>query len=163
MTERKSAFIALTVSPPLGESSYFFSVSGTAASPRALRRSRSRRIVFRVSLSAVACRQPHDRQCERSDQEQSAHTRFICSRAKDVRIISASRQKREAGVVTGENDPVFWRAKAEEARTTADALQDPRAQENMLAAARCYERLAELAEQTLAIARKKKAANDDAA
>ena len=56
------------------------------------------------------------------------------------------------------NDPGFWRAKAKGARTTADMLQDPRAYENMLAAARCYDRLAELAEQSLST--QQKAAND---
>lgn len=61
---------------------------------------------------------------------------------------------------TSENDPVFWRGKAEEARATADMLQDPRAHEHMLAAARCYDRLAELAEEMLAQHQAKKPAND---
>ena len=60
------------------------------------------------------------------------------------------------------NDSVFWRAKAEEARTTADMLHDPGAHEHMLAAARCHDGLAELAEQTLAKLQEKKPANDRA-
>lgn len=64
---------------------------------------------------------------------------------------------------SGENDPAFWRAKAEEARATADALQGPGARENMLAAARSYDRIAEIAEQTLAKQPEKKKPTNDAA
>lgn len=42
------------------------------------------------------------------------------------------------------NDPDYWRAKAVEARTIAQAMADPRAREHMLAAAEAYERLAAL-------------------
>lgn len=51
---------------------------------------------------------------------------------------------------TGENGPAFGHAKAEKARKTAENMNDPRARENMLAAARCCDRLAALAEETLA-------------
>lgn len=46
-----------------------------------------------------------------------------------------------------ENNPAFWRFRAEEARTTADQLKDADARKHMLAAAASYDRLAETAEK----------------
>ncbi len=62
-----------------------------------------------------------------------------------------------------ENDPVFWRAKAKEARMLADKLQDAMACQHMLSAALCYDRLAELAEQSLAREQTKQKRATDAA
>ena len=46
-----------------------------------------------------------------------------------------------------ENDPRYWRDKANHARTVAEYLQDPRAREHILCAAASYEHLADIAEQ----------------
>jgi hypothetical protein len=46
-----------------------------------------------------------------------------------------------------ENDPAYWRAKAEEARATADYLTNDRARQHMLNCAASYERIAHLAER----------------
>ena len=62
-----------------------------------------------------------------------------------------------------ENDPVFWRAKAEEARSTAENLINPQARDHMLSAARSYEPLAELAEQTMGLKQKKQGGATEAA
>jgi len=62
-----------------------------------------------------------------------------------------------------ENDPVFWRAKAKEARTLADKLKDAIARQHMLSAALSYDRLAELAEQSLAREQTKQKRATDAA
>jgi hypothetical protein len=46
-----------------------------------------------------------------------------------------------------EHNAAYWRAKAEEARATADSLESPEARKHMLSCAASYERLAELAER----------------
>jgi hypothetical protein len=45
------------------------------------------------------------------------------------------------------NDPAFWRAKAEEARSMADYLTNDRARQCMLNCATSYERIARMAER----------------
>jgi hypothetical protein len=47
------------------------------------------------------------------------------------------------------NDPKHWRERAEEARTVAEALDDPEAKRMMFEIARGYERLAQRAEERL--------------
>ena len=47
------------------------------------------------------------------------------------------------------NDPKHWRERAEEARTFAEALDDPEAKRMMFEIARGYERLAQRAEERL--------------
>lgn len=58
-----------------------------------------------------------------------------------------------------ENNPEYWRLKAEEARAIARNLRDAQAREHMLSAVRCYERLASLAERGPLLAETPKAAN----
>ena len=47
------------------------------------------------------------------------------------------------------NDPEHWRARAEEARTIAEAMRDAQARESMLRVALEYENLAQRAERRL--------------
>jgi len=48
------------------------------------------------------------------------------------------------------DDPAYWRRRSEEARRTADGLDDPIAKKTMLEIATSYEQLARLAEARLA-------------
>ena len=56
-------------------------------------------------------------------------------------------EEREVRMNYPENDPKYWRGKANHARTVAEHLRDPRAREHILRAAASYEDLAALAEQ----------------
>ena len=52
------------------------------------------------------------------------------------------------------DNPPLWRERAEEARVQAEQMSHDEARQQMLAIARSYDRLAELAEQRLATAAK---------
>lgn len=50
-------------------------------------------------------------------------------------------------VESRENNPEYWRLRAEERRAVAENLRDPTAKMHMLAAAEGFERLAKMAER----------------
>jgi hypothetical protein len=58
------------------------------------------------------------------------------------------------------SDPSYWRHRAEEARTQAEAMQDPVAKQTLLGIAVNYDQLAEQADMTV---RSKTPPRDDAA